>query len=323
MKHIYDPVADQFQAVNQLIIDQLYSKVPLVENIGHYLIEAGGKRLRPLLVLLSANACTSDKTLENQHIKLAAVIEFLHTATLLHDDVVDETTVRRGNETVNSKWGSDARILVGDFIYSRAFQIMVDMGDMRIMELLSATSNIIAEGEVFQLTKAGDSSATEQEYMEIIQHKTAELFAAATEGGAILAKVGTEKEQALRDFGLHLGIAFQLIDDILDYSGDPAEMGKNIGDDLAEGKPTLPLIYTMANGTAEQKQLVKEAIEAKSAEQIDEVIEAVQSCGALAYTRQKADEHKTFAAEALQTLPSSVFKEKMLDLAEFSVSRAA
>ena len=320
MEQIYQPVQEEFKLVNQLIVDKLYSNVPLVENIGHYIVEAGGKRLRPLLALLSANSCDYKG---QWHIQLAAVIELLHTATLLHDDVVDDSSVRRGRLTANAHWSNSSSILVGDFIYTRAFQMMVEMEDMRILELLSYTSNILSEGEVFQLTKEGDASTTEQEYMQIIQNKTAELFAAACQGGAILAGAGQPLEEELRTYGLQLGIAFQLVDDVLDYSGDPETMGKSIGDDLAEGKPTLPLIYTLKNGTAAQAALVREAIETKSSARIEEVIQAVKTSGALQYTQQQANHHSVLASEAIQDLPSSAYKESMLALAEFSVSRAS
>ncbi len=320
MEQIYNPVQEEFKLVNRLIIDKLYSNVPLVENIGHYIVKAGGKRLRPLLALLSANSCDYKG---QWHIQLAAVIELLHTATLLHDDVVDDSSLRRGRLTANAQWSNASSILVGDFIYTRAFQMMVEMGDMRVLELLSYTSNILSEGEVFQLTKEGDASTTEQEYMQIIQNKTAELFAAACQGGAILAGAGQPMEEEFRTYGLQLGIAFQLVDDVLDYSGDPETMGKSIGDDLAEGKPTLPLIYTMKNGTAAQVALVKEAIETKSSARIEEVIQAVKTCGALQYTQQRANYYSDLASQAIQSLSASIYKESMLALAEFSVSRAA
>jgi octaprenyl-diphosphate synthase len=320
MDQIYQPVSTEFEAVNQAVIKQLYSNVPLVENIGQYIVDAGGKRLRPLLVLLSANACGYKG---EQHIQLAAVIEFLHTATLLHDDVVDESSLRRGRLTANEQWGNAPSVLVGDFIYSRAFQLMVAMGNLRLMDILSTTTNTIAEGEVLQLTKAGDASTSEEEYMAIIRHKTAVLFAAAAQGGALLADAGAEFESSLYDFGLHTGIAFQLADDVLDYDGDPEKMGKNIGDDLSEGKPTLPLIYTMREGNEADASLVTQAITHKSADHIEAITRAVIGNGALEYTLERAKEHSQLAIDALSDLPPSAYKDSMLNLAEIAVSRTS
>ena len=240
MNHpVYSAVEADFEAVNQLITSSLSSHVPLVEEISNYLIEAGGKRLRPLLVLLSANACGYNG---DKHINLATVIEFLHTAMLLHDDVVDASDLRRGRKTVNATWGNPASVLVGDFLHSRAFEMMVEIGNMRVMEILSNATNTIAEGEVQQLTHVRNPNLAEAAYIEVIRRKTAMLFQAASHSGAVLAGATQAQQDRLRDYGLHLGLAFQLIDDVLDYEGSTADLGKNVGDDLAEGKVTLPLI---------------------------------------------------------------------------------
>ncbi len=318
MQQIRQLVSDEFCSVNELILSQLHSNVGLVENIGHYLIDAGGKRLRPTLVLLAAGACNYQS---NKHINLAVVIEFLHSATLLHDDVVDVSSLRRGRKTANAEWGNAPSVLVGDFIYSRAFQMLVDMADLRIMRLLSDTTNHIAEGEVLQLTKAGDASTSEAQNLEVIKHKTAVLFAAAAQGAALLAQTDSSTENSLYQYGLHLGIAFQLVDDLLDYTGDPEKTGKNIGDDLSEGKPTLPLIYAMANGTPAQAKLVKAAIENKDASALTQVIETVTACGALQYTRQQAQEHCRLAAEHASILPPSQYKEALLRLTKLAIER--
>ena len=285
----YEPVAGDFAAVNQLILDQLHSRVPLVEKIGHYIISAGGKRLRPLVVLLSARACGADSS--EQH-TLAAIIEFLHTATLLHDDVVDTSDLRRGRSTANALWGNAPSVLVGDFLYSRAFEMMVALGNMQVMQILANATNVIAEGEVLQLSKVRDANTDEATYMEVIRSKTAMLFEAASHSAAVLAGAKTDQIEALREFGDALGIAFQLMDDLLDYSGDAAEMGKNVGDDLAEGKPTLPLIYTMRHGTEEQAALVRQAIQKGGTEDITPIREAVTASGALDYTARLA-QHST------------------------------
>ena len=311
-------VANEFKAVNQLIIEQLQSKVPLVENIGHYIVDAGGKRLRPMLVLLGGGACNK---LNKNHITLAAVIEFIHTATLLHDDVVDISTLRRGHPTANATWGNASSVLVGDFLYTRAFQLMVTLGNMDVLTLLADSTNAIAEGEVMQLTKIGDPNTTEEDYFEVIRNKTAVLFAAATAGSAILAGYDKTQSDNFYYYGLHLGFAFQLIDDALDYDGNMEEMGKNIGDDLAEGKPTLPLIYAMKNGTNEQKQLIRHAIVEKSNNEIKQVCDATRSSGALEYTRQCALDHSQKAKSFIACLPDSPYKESLLRLADVATSR--
>ena len=315
----YEPVAGDFAAVNQLILDQLHSRVPLVEKIGHYIISAGGKRLRPLVVLLSARACGTDSS--EQH-SLAAIIEFLHTATLLHDDVVDTSDLRRGRSTANALWGNAPSVLVGDFLYSRAFEMMVALGNMQVMQILANATNVIAEGEVLQLSKVRDANTDEATYMEVIRSKTAMLFEAASHSAAVLAGAKADQVEALREFGDALGIAFQLMDDLLDYSGDAAEMGKNVGDDLAEGKPTLPLIYTMRHGTEEQAALVRQAIQKGGIEDITPIREAVTASGALDYTARLAQQHADRAIALLDTLPASEYRDALEQLARFAVKRS-
>lgn len=315
----YEPVAGDFAAVNQLILDQLHSRVPLVEKIGHYIISAGGKRLRPLVVLLSARACGADSS--EQH-TLAAIIEFLHTATLLHDDVVDTSDLRRGRSTANALWGNAPSVLVGDFLYSRAFEMMVALGNMQVMHILANATNVIAEGEVLQLSKVRDANTDEATYMEVIRSKTAMLFEAASHSAAVLAGAKADQVEALREFGDALGIAFQLMDDLLDYSGDAAEMGKNVGDDLAEGKPTLPLIYTMRHGTEEQAALVRQAIQKGGTEDITPIREAVTASGALDYTARLAQQHADRAVALLDTLPASEYRDALEQLARFAVKRS-
>jgi len=315
----YEPVAGDFAAVNQLILDQLHSRVPLVEKIGHYIISAGGKRLRPLVVLLSARACGADS---NEQHTLAAIIEFLHTATLLHDDVVDTSDLRRGRSTANALWGNAPSVLVGDFLYSRAFEMMVALGNMQVMQILANATNVIAEGEVLQLSKVRDANTDEATYMEVIRSKTAMLFEAASHSAAVLAGAKADQIEALREFGDALGIAFQLMDDLLDYSGDAAEMGKNVGDDLAEGKPTLPLIYTMRHGTEEQAALVRQAIQKGGTEDITPIREAVTASGALDYTARLAQQHADRAVALLDTLPASEYRDALEQLARFAVKRS-
>jgi len=311
-------VEDDFLAVNDLIINQLHSDVGLVENIGHYIVDAGGKRLRPLLVLLSANACGYNG---KDHINLAAIIEFIHTATLLHDDVVDTSNMRRGRATANDKWGNSPSILVGDFLYSRAFQIMVAIGKMKIMQILADTTNVISEGEVQQLINAGDPSIDEANYNDVIRKKTAQLFEAASYTGAILATKDENKLEAMRLYGHHLGMAFQLVDDALDYQGDAEALGKNVGDDLAEGKPTLPLIYAMRAGTKEQAAVVKAAIENSDASMLNQVVDIVKDTGAIDYTLQQANKHAELAEKQLADFEESTTITAMRDLAKFSVVR--
>jgi octaprenyl-diphosphate synthase len=314
----YNTVKTDFASVDALIRTSLVTRVPLVEEISTYLIEAGGKRLRPLLVLLSANACNYQ---HNQHINLAAIIEFLHTAMLLHDDVVDESDLRRGRKTVNSAWGNAASVLVGDFLHSRAFEMMVEIGDMRVMKILSYATNTIAEGEVQQLGNIRNPDVTEENYMEVISRKTAMLFEAASHAGAVLAGASAEQELALKQYGCHLGIAFQLIDDILDYEGSTEQLGKNVGDDFAEGKVTLPLIVAMRNGSLDQAAAVRDAILTGDAGDIDNLLQTIKATDGLAYTEALATSEIEKAITCLEHLPDSVYKEAMHDLALFSISR--
>ncbi len=320
MQDIRQLVSDDFDAVNKMIIDQLHSRVDMVENIGHYITDAGGKRLRPLLALLAANACESKNS---RHIEWAAIIEFIHTATLLHDDVVDISELRRGRPTANANWGNASSILVGDFIYSRAFQMLVNLGDMDVINLLADTTNQIAEGEVLQLTKAGDPETSRDEYLDVIRDKTAILFAAALKGSAMLAGADKSIQDALHAYGLDLGIAFQLADDVLDYEGNAEEMGKNIGDDLAEGKPTLPLIYSIENASNGEADIIIDAIKQKNAANIENILALVKENGALEYTRDYAQSYADNAKKHLQTIPHSDFRDALSKLADFSVSRSA
>ena len=313
-------VEPQFEAVNDYIINHLGSNVPLVEKIGHYIVESGGKRLRPLLVLLSANACGYNG---DKHIPLAAIIEFIHTATLLHDDVVDNSDLRRGKDTANARWGNAPSVLVGDFLYSRAFQVMVEIGSMDIMQVISNATNVIAEGEVLQLLNAKNPDTTEDSYMQVILGKTAMLFEAATESGAILADCSTEQREALRLYGRHLGIAFQLIDDVMDYLSTAEEMGKNVGDDLAEGKPTLPLIHAMREGNDEERQLIRQAIRKGGLEDLEPIMAIVRQTGAITYTQTRAQEEADKAIAALDVLADSSFKDTLKQLADIAVKRKA
>jgi octaprenyl-diphosphate synthase len=318
MDQIHAAVAQEFERVNQLIVEQLHSDVDMVENVGHYIVDAGGKRLRPLLVLLSAAALGR---CGDAHITFAAIIEFIHTATLLHDDVVDVSALRRGRPTANAEFGNAPSVLVGDFLYTRAFQMMVRLGDMDILTHMAETTNIIAEGEVLQLTRAGDATTNEDQYLDVITRKTAILFAAACYGAATLSGEDEPGRQILREFGLNLGIAFQMVDDVLDYDGNPATMGKNVGDDLTEGKVTLPLIHTLLKGTAAEQAVVRRAITEKNADQIDQVIAAVKRCGALDYTRARAREYHDLALEQLILLPASEYRNAMERITQLSINR--
>jgi len=312
------PIQTDFDAVNQLIIEQLHSNVGLVENIGHYLVEAGGKRLRPMLVLLAANALDYRG---KDHLKLAAIIEFIHTATLLHDDVVDLSELRRGRITANAKWGNAPSVLVGDFLYSRAFQLMVNIGEMKIMDVLANTTNTISEGEVQQLVNAKNPDLDESSYFDVIYKKTAILFSAACETAAVLANSETKTREAMQQYGYHIGMAFQLIDDVLDYSGNSEDLGKNVGDDLAEGKPTLPLIVAMRKGNTEQAQLIANAIRNGDKSNIEAIVAIVRSTGGLHYTENCARDHIQNALKHLSCLGDSPFKQSLQALAEFSASR--
>jgi octaprenyl-diphosphate synthase len=318
MQDIREPVAAELDAVNRLIIANLESDVDLVENIGHYIVDAGGKRLRPLLALLAAAGCSYEG---EQHIKFAAVIEFIHTATLLHDDVVDLSTLRRGRPTANAEFGNASSVLVGDFLYTRAFQLLVEIGNMTIMRDMATTTNMIAAGEVLQLVRAGKPDTSEAQYLDVITRKTAILFASACFGAATLADQPATISEALRDFGHNTGIAFQVIDDVLDYEGDPAEMGKNVGDDLNEGKLTLPLIHVLQQGDSAARELVAAAIRNKDAGRIDEVLAAVQRTGSLTYAREVAGTYQQRALTALELLPHSPHRESMRAIAELAIRR--
>ncbi len=314
---IRELISDEMQAVNNLILQRLKSDVVLINQIGHYIINSGGKRLRPMLVLLSAKACGYRG---DQHIDLAAVIEFIHTATLLHDDVVDSSDMRRNQETANAIWGNEASVLVGDFLYSRAFEMMVDVNIMRVMEIISHATNRIAEGEVLQLLNCNDPDTTEEKYIEVIERKTATLFEAGTRLGAVLAQTDA-LEQAASALGQHLGIAFQLVDDALDYSSSNATLGKNIGDDLAEGKPTLPLIQAMKTADPAQRQAIRIAIENGGRENIDNILRTIESTNAMQYTAELARQEAEKAKQALNALPPSPYKDALQYLADYSVSR--
>jgi octaprenyl-diphosphate synthase len=318
MQSIREPVQSELAAVNELIVSQLHSDVEMVENIGHYIVDAGGKRLRPILVLLSARCCGYQG---QDAVTLAAIIEFIHTATLLHDDVVDISSLRRGRATANAHFGNAPSVLVGDFLYTRAFQLMVNLGNMDVMRDMATTTNTIAEGEVMQLSRAGDPSTTEAQYLDVVTRKTAILFASACYGAAALAQKSEAVRQSLHSFGLNIGIAFQIFDDVLDYEGDPLSMGKNVGDDLSEGKPTLPLIHVLREGNPEQQALVAEAITTKSAAQIDAVVEAVQTSGALNYSRERARHYQVQGLQALEALPANPFRDAMQAVAELSINR--
>jgi octaprenyl-diphosphate synthase len=305
-------------AVNAVIRSQLHSDVPLVNQIAEYIISAGGKRIRPVLVLLLANAHGYRGT---HHHELAAVVEFIHTATLLHDDVVDESSLRRGRQTANALFGNSASVLVGDFVYSRAFQMMVGVGDMRVMQILADATNVIAEGEVLQLLNMHDPDVTEERYLQVIRSKTAKLFEAAAQLGALVAGAPQNAVAAAAEYGRSLGTAFQLIDDVLDYSGNASDIGKNVGDDLREGKPTLPLIYLLQHGEQSQRELVRACIENGDEQHFDEILKAITSSGALDYTKREAEKAAHRAAESIAGLPAGEFKNSLLQLCAFAVDR--
>lgn len=317
LSEIRELIQDDIQATDSLILQRLSSDVVLINQIGHYIINNGGKRLRPLLTLLSARACGYQGS---DHQLMAAVIEFIHTSTLLHDDVVDESDTRRGSKTANEVWGNAASVLVGDFLYSRSFEMMVEPGIMRIMQVMSEATNVIAEGEVLQLLNCHDADTTEARYMEVIHRKTAKLFEAATQMGPILAQK-PELEEAFVLYGRHIGAAFQLIDDALDYMADEAELGKNIGDDLAEGKPTLPLIYVLENGQEAEQSVVRRAIESEGIALLDEVTRIIQKSGAIDYTTGLARQEVQKAKQALGKLENTPIKKALLALADLAVNR--
>jgi octaprenyl-diphosphate synthase len=311
-------LAADMAAVDQVIRSRLHSEVLLVNQVGEYIVNSGGKRLRPALVVVSAEAFGYQG---RHHHDLAAVVEFIHTATLLHDDVVDESDLRRGRATASALFGNAASVLVGDFLYSRAFQMMVEVGEMRVMQTLADATNIIAEGEVLQLLNCHDADVDADNYMRVIHYKTAKLFEAAMRLGAILGEASATDEQAAATYGMHLGTAFQLVDDVLDYSADELQTGKHLGDDLAEGKPTLPLIYAMQHGSAEQAAVVRSAIEQGDVGKFVEVLQIIRATGALDFTRQQALREAESACAAIASLTDTKYKRCLLELAHFAATR--
>jgi octaprenyl-diphosphate synthase len=311
-------IAEDLKAVDEVIRQRLKSDVVLIRKVADYIIGGGGKRLRPVLLILAARACGYRG---QHHHELAAVVEFIHTATLLHDDVVDESGLRRGQATANALFGNAAAVLVGDFVYSRAFQMMLAAENMKVLRVLADATNVIAEGEVLQLMNCHNPDLDEEGYLQVIRFKTAKLFEAATRLGAILGEAGDAAEDAMAAYGAHLGTAFQLIDDVLDYSGDLALIGKNVGDDLAEGKATLPLIFAMKHGTPQQAQLVRRAIESGGLDELPAVLDAIRASGALEYARAQAQAEARTACEALEGLTRSTYRDYLLQLADFAVTR--
>lgn len=320
LEKIIELTAPDMAAVNTTILDQLNSDVVLINQLGHYIISGGGKRIRPMIAVLVARALNYQG---NKHITVAALIEFIHTATLLHDDVVDESDMRRGKATANAAFGNAASVLVGDYIYTRSFQMMTSLESLRVLTLMSAATNVIAEGEVLQLMNCNNPDITEENYMQVIYSKTARLFEAASQSAAVLADASEEQELALQNYGCYLGTAFQLIDDLLDYSSDGTTLGKNTGDDLNEGKPTLPLLHAMHNGTPEQTAMIRQAIEQGNGRHLLEpVLQAMQQCGSLDYTRQRAEEEADKAIASLQILPESHYRQALEGLAHIAVQRS-
>jgi len=311
-------VADDLRGVDRVITSRLESDVALINQISGYIIASGGKRLRPLVVVVAARACGYEG---NAHTEAAAIIEFIHTATLLHDDVVDGSELRRGQGTANNLWGNEATVLVGDYLYSRAFQMMVALDEMRIMAVMADATNRIAEGEVLQLLNAHDAATTEERYFDVIHRKTAKLFEAGTQIAAILARGSSRHEGAMVRYGRHLGTAFQLVDDALDYQAGPEQRGKNFGEDLAEGKPTLPLIYALKHGSAAEQKLIRDAIEQGGTAELERIMHAIESTGGLEYTARLARREADLATEALADLPESAYRAALRELADFAVSR--
>lgn len=311
-------VEPDLRQVDVVIRNRLASDVALVNQIAEYIVGSGGKRLRPLLVVVAARACGYQG---ERHCEAAAIIEFIHTATLLHDDVVDGSKLRRGRHTANEVWGNEASVLVGDYVYSRAFEMMVSLESMRIMDVMAGATNKIAEGEVLQLLNANDPDTTEERYFEVIYRKTAKLFEAGARVAAILTGTSPAVEAAMAAYGKHLGTAFQLVDDVLDYQSSSDALGKNLGDDLAEGKPTLPLIYALRNGDDGQRDLIRRSIENGSIEQLAQITAAIESTGGLAYTARLARQEAALAIDAISQLPDSAYKQALRELAEFAVQR--
>jgi octaprenyl-diphosphate synthase len=320
IKNIQALAHQDMTAVNDLIFSKLHSDVALINQLGVYIINGGGKRMRPLLTVLAARAIGYQG---NEHLQLAAIVEFIHTSTLLHDDVVDESNMRRGRETANAMFGNSASVLVGDFLYSRSFQMMSELRNLNIMDILSDATNIIAEGEVLQLMNCNDPDTTEDSYMKVIYCKTAKLFEAATRLAAVIAKKDQATETAMLNYGKHLGTAFQLVDDIMDYTADAQAMGKNVGDDLAEGKPTLPLLYAMAHGNEQQKSMIRSAIEhGDGMEHLDDILAAMKETGALVYTQDRAEQEADKAINAIAILPESAYKQALISLAHIAANRS-
>ena len=321
VKAIQALAQDDMTVVNDLIYQQLHSDVALINQLGIYIVNGGGKRMRPMLTVLAARALNYTG---KDHCAIAAIIEFIHTATLLHDDVVDESNMRRGRETANALFGNGASVLVGDFLYTRSFQMMTKLANMRIMDILSDATNIVAEGEVLQLMNCNDPDTTQESYLQVIYCKTAKLFEAATRLAAIISEQDDLVEQAMADYGKYLGTAFQLVDDIMDYTADAKEMGKNVGDDLAEGKPTLPLLYAMKHGNEKQRQLIRDAIEhGTGMEHLNEILQAMEETGSLAYTQKQAEIEADKAINALKVLPESPYKQALENLAHIAANRTA
>ncbi|MBP2168480.1 octaprenyl-diphosphate synthase [Erwinia toletana] len=319
LEQINELTAQDMAAVNETILEQLNSDVSLINQLGYYIISGGGKRIRPMIAVLAARAINYTG---KQHITVAALIEFIHTATLLHDDVVDESDMRRGKATANAAFGNAASVLVGDFIYTRAFQMMTSLGSLRVLALMSEAVNVIAEGEVLQLMNCNDPDITEESYMRVIYSKTARLFEAAAQSSAILADASEAQEKALQDYGRYIGTAFQLIDDLLDYSADGQTLGKNVGDDLSEGKPTLPLLHAMQHGNPEQAMMIRQAIEEGNGRHLLEpVLETMRQCGSLEWTRSRAEQEADKAIAALKALPESPSRSALEALAHMSVQR--
>lgn len=321
LKTLLTPIADDMRGVDTVIRSRLSSEVALINEIGGYIVAAGGKRLRPALVLLAA--CALDSRDESSRRQLAAVVEFIHTATLLHDDVVDHSDLRRGRKTANAVWGNAGAVLSGDFLYSRSFQMMVEVGKSAVMRVMANATNAIAEGEVLQLMNQGNPDVDEARYVRVIELKTAVLFAAACELGAIAADASPEWQARLREYGHALGIAFQMIDDVLDYTGDPSVSGKAVGNDLSEGKPTLPLIHAMSSGSEEDAAVIRIAIREGKADQLDRILEIVERTGAIPYTRALAERHAGLARDAIRDLPASAWRETLLELTRFATSRSS
>mgnify|MGYP000431083591 FL=1 len=318
LQKINELTAQDMAGVNAAILEQLNSDVQLINQLGYYIVSGGGKRIRPMIAVLAARAVGYEG---NAHVTIAALIEFIHTATLLHD-VVDESDMRRGKATANAAFGNAASVLVGDFIYTRAFQMMTSLGSLKVLEVMSEAVNVIAEGEVLQLMNVNDPDITEENYMRVIYSKTARLFEAAAQCSGILAGCTPEEEKGLQDYGRYLGTAFQLIDDLLDYNADGEQLGKNVGDDLNEGKPTLPLLHAMHHGTPEQAQMIRTAIEQGNGRHLLEpVLEAMNACGSLEWTRQRAEEEADKAIAALQVLPDTPWREALIGLAHIAVQR--